>query len=125
MERKRDRAASHWLTARLSRSIIWARRPVFLTFVALLVTLLALPLTPTVTRAQQGHEGHEDHDGQIGEVHFGTSCNPAAQQHFDRGVALLHSFWFAPAREAFTAAAGADDSCGIAHWGIAMTWLDN
>jgi tetratricopeptide (TPR) repeat protein len=106
------------------RLAVWAWRRSFLAFVVLLVALLALPIAPTTTRAQ--HEHHEGHDeSAIGEVHFVTSCSPAAQQQFDRGVALLHSFWFAPAREAFSAAAGADDSCGIAHWGVAMTWLDN
>jgi hypothetical protein len=38
---------------------------------------------------------------------------------------LLHSFWWAPAREAFAAAAQADPACGMAHWGTAMAWLDN
>jgi hypothetical protein len=31
---------------------------------------------------------------QIGQVHFPTSCRAEAQVHFDRAVALLHSFWF-------------------------------
>ena len=133
MDRKRSRrGAPGWLTASRpgrpagpSRCPAWILRRSSLVFAVVLAAVLSLPLAPTATRAQ--HEGHEDHDGhhdQIGEVHFVTSCGPAAQQHFDRGVALLHSFWFAPAREAFTAAA-ADDSCGMAYWGIAMTWLDN
>ncbi len=30
-------------------------------------------------------------------VSFQTSCAPALRQDFNRGVALLHSFWFAQA----------------------------
>jgi len=29
---------------------------------------------------------------QFGEVHFPISCSPAAQQQFEHGVAMLHSF---------------------------------
>src|SRR5688572_21073674 len=119
-----SRLSAMLVSAGTYRLAVWAWRRSFLAFVVLLVALLALPIVPTTTRAQ--HEHHEGHDERaIGEVHFVTSCSPAAQQQFDRGVALLHSFWFAPAREAFSAAAGADDSCGIAHWGVAMTWQDN
>ena len=30
---------------------------------------------------------------QLGKVSFPTSCQPAVQATFERGVALLHSFW--------------------------------
>ena len=40
----------------------------------------------------------------LGTVRFATSCTPAAQPAFDRAMALLHSFEFAPAIESFTAA---------------------
>ena len=99
-------------------------------FLAILVALSVIVFVSPGQIAAQGHGDHDagPHDGHgdnIGTAHFTTSCSPAAQQHVDRGVTLLHSFWFAPAREAFTAAANADDGCGIAYWGIAMTWLDN
>jgi tetratricopeptide (TPR) repeat protein len=94
-------------------------------FLAVLVALLVILSVSPTQIAAQGHDDHDGHGDNIGTAHFATSCNPAAQQHFDRGVTLLHSFWFAPAREAFTAAANADDGCGIAHWGVAMTYLDN
>jgi tetratricopeptide (TPR) repeat protein len=61
----------------------------------------------------------------LGKVHFPVSCTPAAQQQFDRAVALLHSFWFPEAAKAFTAVAQTDASCAMAHWGSAMTWLGN
>jgi len=76
--------------------------------------------------AQAGHEhDHGGQAGQVGQVSFPISCTAAAQEAFTHGVAMLHSFWFAPSRQAFAAAAEADPACGMAHWGIAMTWLDN
>jgi hypothetical protein len=38
---------------------------------------------------------------------------------------MLHSFWFPEARTAFEAAAAADPGCGIAYWGVAMTYFGN
>ena len=71
--------------------------------------------------AASAHDGPE----KLGTVTFPTSCSAAAQPSFVRGVALLHSFWFAESLKAFQAAAQADPGCGIAHWGAAMTWLGN
>ena len=31
---------------------------------------------------------------QLGKVHFPVSCDPKAQAQFERGVAMLHSYWF-------------------------------
>jgi tetratricopeptide (TPR) repeat protein len=57
----------------------------------------------------------------LGSAHLPTSCNDAAQKGFDRGVAMLHSFWYEKAEEAFGQVLAADPGCAIAHWGIAMT----
>ena len=59
----------------------------------------------------------------LGEVSFPVSCKPAVQQEFDRGVALLHSFAYAAAEEAFRSVADHDPQCAMAHWGIAMTYF--
>lgn len=61
----------------------------------------------------------------FGKVSFPTTCSPAAHAHFERGLAMLHSFWFGPAIKAFEAAAQADPACGIAHWGAAVAWIGN
>ncbi len=69
-----------------------------------------------------------DHAGpapKLGTVHFATSCAPAVREEFDRGVALLHSFWFSAAIESFGKVLAADPSCRMAHWGIAMSWWSN
>jgi len=57
----------------------------------------------------------------LGTVHFGSSCAPAVQGQFDRAVALLHSFAYAPAAKAFTDIAAQDPACAMAHWGVAMS----
>jgi len=51
----------------------------------------------------------------LGKVHFPVSCSAAAQEQFDRAVALLHSFWLDEAGKAFAAIDQADSSCAIAH----------
>jgi tetratricopeptide (TPR) repeat protein len=58
---------------------------------------------------------------QLGQVHFATSCAPAVQPEFDKGVALLHSFQYTAADQQFKAVAAADPSCAMAYWGQAMT----
>ncbi len=40
-------------------------------------------------------------------------------------MALLHSFWFSSAIQAFDGVLAKDPSCAMAHWGIAMSWWGN
>jgi tetratricopeptide (TPR) repeat protein len=61
----------------------------------------------------------------LGKVEFRVDCNAAAQQEFNRAMALYHSFAWTPAIQSFTKVAQADPSCGLAHWGRAMANLDN
>src|SRR3989449_4169074 len=68
-------------------------------------------------------EGHEHHAEQLGRVVFPTSCRPAAQQRFERGVAYLHSFWYEKAADAFKEAVAADSTCAMGYWGQAMSLL--
>ena len=62
---------------------------------------------------------------QLGKVHFETSCAPAVAPKFDRAVALLHSFWFPVAIDAFNDVLKADPGCAIAYWGIALSQWGN
>jgi tetratricopeptide (TPR) repeat protein len=57
----------------------------------------------------------------LGTVSFAVSCSPAAQAGFNRGVALLHDFWYEEARPQFERILKADPGCSMAHWGIAMS----
>jgi tetratricopeptide (TPR) repeat protein len=54
-------------------------------------------------------------------VHFANSGTPAAQPPFLRGLALLHSFEYDLARDAFREAQRADASFAMAYWGEALT----
>jgi hypothetical protein len=63
--------------------------------------------------------------GRFGTVNFVNSCSATAQPAFGRGMALLHSFEFGPAIDAFTEAAAADPSCGIALWGTGLAQWSN
>ena len=60
----------------------------------------------------------------LGQVQFSVSC-AAAQNDFNRAVAMLHSFWFPPANAAFRQIAAKDPQCGMAWWGVAMVALGN
>jgi tetratricopeptide (TPR) repeat protein len=69
--------------------------------------------------------GQEETDQRLGTVHFETSCNEVAQRRFDRGMRYQHSFWYTQAKEVFEEVAKADPACGMAYWGIALTYLNN
>jgi tetratricopeptide (TPR) repeat protein len=64
---------------------------------------------------------HHDTSGRLGTVRFDISCKAAVREQFNRGVAQLHSFWYAEAEKSFAAVAQADPGCGMAYWGIAMS----
>jgi hypothetical protein len=57
----------------------------------------------------------------LGEVHFRLSCKPAVQKSFDTAVALLHSFQYDEAGQAFGNIAARDPHCAMAYWGKAMS----
>ncbi len=59
----------------------------------------------------------------LGRVSFPTSCAPAVQEQFNRGVALLHSFAYTSAESTFQRVAELDPHCAMAHWGIAMSYF--
>jgi tetratricopeptide (TPR) repeat protein len=80
---------------------------------AFTLTLLATVIT-TAASAQE-----------LGRVSFKTSCTPAAQEKFDRGIALVHSFFYPDSVKAFAEAAEADPQCAIAYWGIAISHRPN
>jgi tetratricopeptide (TPR) repeat protein len=68
------------------------------------------------------HPHHEDlTTAQLGTVHFPVSCAASAQKPFERGVALLHSFWYEEAEKEFLQIAKDDPGCAMAHWGVAMS----
>ena len=68
---------------------------------------------------------HHEDPGRLGVVHFANSCADGVQPAFTRGMALLHSFEFGPAIDAFKSVDEADPSCGIALWGVALAQWGN
>lgn len=57
---------------------------------------------------------------QLGKVEFQTSGSPAAQVHFLRGLAALHSFWYEEALEEFRESTKTDPEFMMGYWGEAM-----
>src|SRR5271167_1679251 len=80
----------------------------------LLTLLLICPFS--AARETHSHSAPE----KLGKVSFPISCLPIVQQQFERGVALLHSFAYAAAENAFQGVAELDPQCAMAHWGMAM-----
>jgi tetratricopeptide (TPR) repeat protein len=64
-------------------------------------------------------------DERLGRLSFPTSCDPKVQAEFERGVAMIHSFWFLIARRTFEGVLRQDPNCAIAYWGIALDLLNN
>jgi len=90
----------------------------------LLASVLMTCLAVTPALAQQHEHGAQPAE-RLGKVHFQTSCSAEVQPAFDRAVALLHSFWYAAAANAFQDVIKRDSSCAIAHWGIALSGWGN
>jgi tetratricopeptide (TPR) repeat protein len=64
-------------------------------------------------------------DEKLGKLSFPTSCDPKVQAEFERGVAMIHSYWFLIARRTFEGVLRQDPNCAIAYWGIALDLLNN
>jgi tetratricopeptide (TPR) repeat protein len=90
-------------------------RGVFMSIRTVLTVLAAL-----VIGAAPGAAQHE-----LGKVTFPTSCDPKVQADFERGVAMLHSYWFNYAGKTFRGILERDPNCAIAYWGVALDLLGN
>jgi tetratricopeptide (TPR) repeat protein len=73
--------------------------------------------------AQGDQQPDHQHDAseQLGQVSFPVSCNAATQTQFNRALALLHSFQYVEAGQAFAEIAAREPSCAMAEWGVAMS----
>ena len=58
----------------------------------------------------------------VGVIDFPTSATGEAQDHFLRGVAILHSFGWLQAREQFHAAQEIDPDFAMAYWGESLAY---
>jgi tetratricopeptide (TPR) repeat protein len=89
----------------------------------MLLSVLCCLLCLSVFAVAQ-HEHHQDFDPseKVGTVHFPISCEAQSAKPFERGVALLHSFWYEQARKQFHEIEASDPNCAMAYWGDAMTY---
>ena len=78
-----------------------------------------LALVPSAIHQHQHPAGEP---GKFGNVNFAISCDAAVQPGFNRAVAILHSFGYEKAAGAFAEVAEKDPACGMAYWGLAMTY---
>jgi hypothetical protein len=85
------------------------------------VLIAVLAVSPLL--AQDAHQ-HGD-SGKLGTVTFANSCSADVQPVFAHGMALLHSFEFGPAIDAFQSVAGKDPACAIAYWGMGVAQWGN
>jgi len=86
-----------------------------------LLTLICTLWLPKNSLFAQEPQRHHDADETVGTVSFPTSCAPAVQSQFERGVALLYSFEYEVADAQFEEVAKKDPRCAMAYWGQAMT----
>src|SRR6202158_3111457 len=85
------------------------------------VWFVAVSLFAVLPLADESHH-HEDLTAQqVGTVHFLVSCSSSSPKAFERGVALLHSFWYEEAEKEFLDIAKDDPGCAMSHWGVAMS----
>jgi tetratricopeptide (TPR) repeat protein len=86
--------------------------------------LLFFSLFTLVAIADDDKDQHHHEDltaAQLGTVAFPVSCAADVKKPFERGVALLHSFWYEEAEKQFQQIAADDPHCAMAHWGIALS----
>src|SRR5436190_14327635 len=86
----------------------------------MMIGAVALALSAGPARAEASQP-----DERLGKVSFATSCDPKVQAEFERGVAMIHSYWFLVARRVFEGVLKDDPSCAIAYWGIGLDLLGN
>ena len=82
--------------------------------------ITALILSPSCFAQNEPHH-HHDAAEKFGTVTFPTSCAPASQAQFERGMALLYSFEYETASNQFQEIEAKDPACAMAYWGQAMS----
>jgi tetratricopeptide (TPR) repeat protein len=88
---------------------------------SMVVALVVVLASVTRTEAQEQHQHQHDPNEKLGRVHFPISCSKAAQEQFDRAIALLHSFQYSEAGDALARISAIEPDCAMASWGEAMS----
>lgn len=92
-------------------------KPHGLLLIALAMLLIAAQSAATDTMQPAAALGNEN----LGLVSFPVSCSQKVLRPFNRGVALLHDFWYVEAQRQFQQIADSSPECAMAHWGIALS----
>jgi tetratricopeptide (TPR) repeat protein len=84
--------------------------------------MIALLAASALAMAVADEAHQHEHSPKLGQLTFQSTCNPAAHTQVVRGLSWLHSFEYREAARAFGEAAETDPACGIAFWGVAMSY---
>src|SRR5260370_2358371 len=87
------------------------------------VLAATLALLPGWTFAQHEHDHAHVAPEKFGQIRFPTSCKAQVQPVFEHGLTLLHSFAYVRAATVLEEVSAKDPSCGMAQWGIAMSYF--
>jgi tetratricopeptide (TPR) repeat protein len=90
-------------------------------YLCLLLSLTAFPLAAQTAKQPLPSTDGPSSTERLGTVSFPVSCASSSQAPFNRGVALLHDFWYEEARPQFERIIKSDAACAMAHWGVAMS----
>lgn len=86
-----------------------------------LLSLVFVLFAWTTVADDNSHQHDTPIIGRLGVVHFPVSCDASVQKSFERGIALLHSFWYEEAEREFEQISESDPKCAMAHWAIALS----
>jgi tetratricopeptide (TPR) repeat protein len=83
--------------------------------------LAALPIAAQAMDHPSASPAASESSERLGTVSFPVSCAAESQAPFNRGVALLHDFWYEEARAQFNRLVKSDPNCAMAYWGVAIS----
>jgi tetratricopeptide (TPR) repeat protein len=85
----------------------------------------ALSLSLLLSWPAVAHDVDDKPSGGLGKVSFPNSCSEKMKPQLERGVAMLHSFWYNLAESTFQEIFEKDPQCAIAAWGYASILMNN
>jgi tetratricopeptide (TPR) repeat protein len=86
---------------------------------------VVVALVSAALAAPAAFQDHQHGAAGLGTVKFANSCAPDVQPEFARGMALLHSFEFGQARDAFKVVLSRDATCAMALWATGVSYWGN
>jgi hypothetical protein len=85
----------------------------------------ALAVLSFALAAPAGAHDVEEGTGRLGKVDFANSCDAKVQAELQRGIAMLHSFWYTAGEKTFRHVLADDPGCAVATFGIAALLMNN